>query len=269
MPASKKLALIPLLYRTTFFVLFVITTGLLFIVPGDLLYHCVRPAGSIPASARRTRIPVIIAFCGLTAFVAAFIYALRIWDGRRRLKAIGNRQRHEPVLVRNERLRAAGIVARCKPGAVEHEGTAPDGTRFETVVLELPNLLEASLLASAPRDIHNALIRQPWQGLREYLALLVAMGALLASPGVVGGFLGCYERARFGRNLSDGAEFEKLTKGAGEVLDSLRKEWDGESVERVLIVAAEMDGADSLVSESLRSGSESLRSSQSYRSDLS
>jgi hypothetical protein len=133
---------------------------------------------------------------------------------------------------------------------IEHPGWSPPTARdiqpklqYETVVTELPNLIEARALTLAPRDPHAPLQQQQHQhgqqpldpravalltrpecaGLREYLTCLTELDVLGPDmQEVVVEFLGRYEAARFsGRPLTAG-QFKDLMGLFAEVLRGMK-----------------------------------------------
>lgn len=127
-------------------------------------------------------------------------------------------------------------------GNVQHRGwTAPAQSRrdlqgdlqFDTVIAEVPNLIEARAVSLAPPDPHGLnnedgqvmsdslvvemLRRQEKMGLREYLTQLSFLKLVdLESSGHV--FLDRYERARFSGMSASEAEFKALMTAFAEVL---------------------------------------------------
>lgn len=121
-------------------------------------------------------------------------------------------------------------------GEIEHPGWAspnsPDlpNLQYNTVILELPNLIEAKALTLAPPDPRSAtnppmldaqavelLQRPPNAGLRDYLAHLNELGVLTPSP-ATSAFITMYEHARFSPRPISMARFRDLMHNFAEVL---------------------------------------------------
>ena len=121
-------------------------------------------------------------------------------------------------------------------GEIEHYGWAspnsPDlpNLQYSTVISELPNLIEAKALTLAPPDPEShtnpplldleavALLQKPASmGLRDYLAHLVDLGVLNASPLVLD-FVSMYEYARYSTRPISNARFRELMHAFAEIL---------------------------------------------------
>jgi hypothetical protein len=140
-------------------------------------------------------------------------------------------------------------------GEIEHPGWASPTShdlpnlQYDTVVTELPNLIEAKAITLAPADPHSdadppaldpdavALLQRPTSmGLREYLLYLTDLAVLAPLP-TTGEFLARYEAARYsGRPLSD-AQFRALMHLFAEVLHNMHP------LSRAAVLA-QYDGAD-------------------------
>ncbi|KAK6433687.1 hypothetical protein LTR95_010129 [Oleoguttula sp. CCFEE 5521] len=115
-------------------------------------------------------------------------------------------------------------------GVIEHAGwSAPTlaakgrqgGLQFETVIKELPNLIEAQAVSLAPLvmdeqgssipepAIVEVLMRHPKMAVREYLTQLSYFG-LVNPPAISSDFLSRYERARFSGKPASELQFEDL-----------------------------------------------------------
>ena len=133
-------------------------------------------------------------------------------------------------------------------GEVQHPGwTAPAQARgevlgnlqFETVIAELPNLIEARAVSLAPADpdpdasvfaetgqpaadpvVVEILKRQEKMGLREYLTQLSYLG-LINPPAIAHEFLLRYERARFGGLPSTETQFNNLMAVFAQLLEGM------------------------------------------------
>lgn len=124
-------------------------------------------------------------------------------------------------------------------GEIEHPGwsspTSPDlpNLQYETVVLELPNLIEAKALTLAPPDPDShadppvldpdavALLQRPESmGLREYLMHLTDLAVLAPLP-ATNEFLARYEAARFSARPLSNEQFRTLMHLFAEVLRNM------------------------------------------------
>ncbi|KAK4039155.1 hypothetical protein C8A01DRAFT_47360 [Parachaetomium inaequale] len=124
-------------------------------------------------------------------------------------------------------------------GEIEHPGWASPTShdlpnlQYDTVVSELPNLIEAKAITLAPPDPESnaeppaldpdavALLQRPESmGLREYLMYLTELAVLAPLP-TTGEFLARYEAARYsGRPLSN-AQFRGLMHLFAEILHNM------------------------------------------------
>ncbi|KAK4186106.1 hypothetical protein QBC35DRAFT_502057 [Podospora australis] len=133
------------------------------------------------------------------------------------------------------------VIPQHKPvwGEIEHPGwgspLSPDlpNLQYETVITELPNLIEAKALTLAPPDPESradpptldpdavVLLQRPeYMGLREYLTHLTDL-AVLAPLATTTEFLSKYEAARFsGRPLSN-EQFRHLMHLFAEILRNM------------------------------------------------
>lgn len=121
-------------------------------------------------------------------------------------------------------------------GKIEHPGwaspTSPDlpNLQYDSVILELPNLIEAKALTLAPPDPESktdpptldpnavALLQRPeHMGLREYLTLLTDLGVLAPLP-LTAEFLSKYEAARFAARPLSNDQFRHLMHLFAEIL---------------------------------------------------
>ena len=132
-------------------------------------------------------------------------------------------------------------MPRHKPvgGEIEHPGWASPlshdlpSLQYDTVVSELPNLIEAKAITLAPPDPDShvdppvldpdavALLQKPeFMGLREYLLYLTDLAVLAPLP-VTAKFLAAYEAARYsGRPLSND-QFRSLMHLFSDVLQNM------------------------------------------------
>lgn len=141
------------------------------------------------------------------------------------------------------------MLAQAPPpwGNVAHPGwSAPSSDdlpslEFDTVVKELPNIIEAKAVSLAPPDpafdfmalyqgevvpppdpqAVSALQRAPSATLRDYLGSLAALGVLLASESLIADFVTQYEHARFSSDATTEDEFRTLIDTFGAVLASV------------------------------------------------
>ncbi|KAL1836638.1 hypothetical protein VTJ49DRAFT_4825 [Mycothermus thermophilus] len=148
---------------------------------------------------------------------------------------------------------------------IEHPGWAPPtahdlpNLQYDTVIAELPNLIEAKALTLAPPDPHApqqrgqpppidpqavALLTRPdCAGLREYLALLTDLG-VLAPPlqEITADFLARYEAARFSGRPLTAAQFRELMALFSELLRGMQP------LSRAMLATQADDGSSASVS---------------------
>ncbi|KAK4228302.1 hypothetical protein QBC38DRAFT_475360 [Podospora fimiseda] len=124
-------------------------------------------------------------------------------------------------------------------GKIEHPGwaspTSPDlpNLQYDSVILELPNLIEAKALTLAPPDPEShteppsldpdavALLQRPdYMGLREYLTLLTDLAVLAPLPTTTE-FLAKYEAARFAARPLSNEQFRNLMHLFAEILRNM------------------------------------------------
>ena len=124
-------------------------------------------------------------------------------------------------------------------GDIEHPGwaspTSPDlpNLQYETVISELPNLIEAKALTLAPPDVMSeadppmldpdavALLQRPdSMGLREYLGRLTELSVLAPLP-LTGEFLAKFECARFSTRPVSNEQFRSLMHLFAEILRNM------------------------------------------------
>jgi hypothetical protein len=125
-------------------------------------------------------------------------------------------------------------------GEIEHLGWAspesPDlpNLQYSSVILELPNLIEAKALTLAPPDPTSqteppmldaeavGLLQRPLNiGLRGYLLHLADLGVLEASA-LITDFIVMYEDARFSTRMISNARFRELMHNFAEILRSMQ-----------------------------------------------
>ncbi|KAK3946447.1 hypothetical protein QBC46DRAFT_369803 [Diplogelasinospora grovesii] len=125
-------------------------------------------------------------------------------------------------------------------GEIEHPGwaspTSPDlpNLQYDTVILELSNLIEAKALTLAPPDPESrteppaldpeavALLQRPeGMGLREYLMHLTDLGVLVPSSTTTD-FIGRYESARFSTRPLPNDQFRSLMHLFAEILRNMQ-----------------------------------------------
>ncbi|KAK3684232.1 hypothetical protein B0T22DRAFT_412843, partial [Podospora appendiculata] len=121
-------------------------------------------------------------------------------------------------------------------GEIEHPGWASPtcvdlpNLQYDTVISELPNLIEAKALTLAPPDPDSQtdppmlepeavaiLQRLETMGIREYLAHLTELGVLAPSP-TTGDFITKYESARYSTQPLSNAQFRTLMQLFAEIL---------------------------------------------------
>lgn len=124
-------------------------------------------------------------------------------------------------------------------GEIEHPAWAPPTSHdmpslhYETVISELPHLIEAKALTLAPPDPYSEsdppsldpsavalLQRAEGTGLREYLVDLTDLAVLAPLP-TTAAFLATYERARFSPHPLTNAEFRTLMRLFADVLRNM------------------------------------------------
>ncbi|OTB08938.1 hypothetical protein M426DRAFT_18334 [Hypoxylon sp. CI-4A] len=125
-------------------------------------------------------------------------------------------------------------------GDVEHDGwgspSSPDlpNIHYNTVLSELPNLIEAKAVSQAPQDPGSitepptldadavALLRRsPNMGMRDYVVHLINTGVLPSSQNAFD-FLDSYEYARFSTHSLSNAHFRQLMHLFAELLRSMQ-----------------------------------------------
>ena len=132
-------------------------------------------------------------------------------------------------------------------GPASHD--VPD-LQFDTVVAELPNLIEAQAVSLAPQDENfkfvagtgsylqappnpvtvSQLQRRRCQGLRDYLSQLHALG-VLSSQEIIDSFLIQYEYARFSTHALPEDEFRELMALFSTLLSGLHRPGQGATLE--------------------------------------
>ena len=113
----------------------------------------------------------------------------------------------------------------------------PSSLQFETVVKELPDLIEAKAVSLAPTQVDEdstpenpslpdpaiveVLQRQPSMGMREYFGRLTILGMMKANSEVNKAFLAAYERARYAPPPVSAPDFRVLMNIFAEVLHEM------------------------------------------------
>ncbi|EED24345.1 sucrase/ferredoxin-like family protein, putative [Talaromyces stipitatus ATCC 10500] len=274
-----------ILNSTVYTILTVVLLVLTLLTPGDFIYQC-------RVNHRLTNIIIVTGVYVLTVLVGLLIYASRIYTNRTVLSGIpkawipvskGEVDRKVQKAVEEGLNRSAIIAFQARPrnvsdknsepvhdaelsitpdrppwGSVSHAGwSAPSsidfpGLRFESVIEELPHLIEAkavSLVPSKPprgfldssitEEEYDApdprlveLLQRPsTMGLREYIAHLTAFG-LINPPELRPEFLAIYERARFSSRPLFEDEFRALMQIFAEILRGM-KQLDYEYLEEI------------------------------------
>lgn len=264
-----------ILNSTVYFVLAIVLLALSLLTPGDFIYQC-------RVNSRLTNIFIVIGVYVLTVLLGLLIYASRIYTNRTALSGIpqawipvskGEVDKKVERIVEEGLNRSAIIAFQARPrnvldessepvhdaelsitverppwGAVSHAGwSAPSsidlpGLRYESVIAELPNLIEAkavSLVPSKPSRgfldptmngevdapdprLVELLQRPSTMGLREYIAHLTAFG-LINPPDLGAEFLVIYERARFSSRPLFDDEFRALMGIFAEILRGMKE----------------------------------------------
>ncbi|KAL2070053.1 hypothetical protein VTL71DRAFT_14733 [Oculimacula yallundae] len=146
-------------------------------------------------------------------------------------------------------------------GDISHNGwsspTSPDlpDLQYNTVIRELPHLIEAKAVSLAPADPDSSsnpplpdiravdLLQRPAaMGLREYIGQLVSLG-VIGSPVTATSFLTEYEYARFsGRYLSE-TQFRELMRHFAELLRSMK------ALSPEILTSLDIDGQESEIDD--------------------
>ncbi|CEJ61356.1 hypothetical protein PMG11_09891 [Penicillium brasilianum] len=252
------------LNSSSFFFLCLICFCLILLTPADAIYQCWE-------TKRLTNIFFIAGAYVITFILAILIYATRIYTNRTALAGIPKAWipvEKEDVnksvrrLVMQGLARSAVISYQARPrdisdeaesfsnykdllvnrdhppwGFVEHPGwsspASPDlpNLPYQTVIKELPNLIEAKAVSIAPADdsvanvadpfpdtrVVEALQRPASMGLRQYIRHLTDLGVIKSSE-LGADFLALYERARFSSHQLHEAEFRELMHLFAEIL---------------------------------------------------
>ncbi|KAJ5778059.1 hypothetical protein N7520_001305 [Penicillium odoratum] len=257
-----------------FFLLALILFGLILLTPVDAIYQCYE-------TNQLTDIFFITGAYVITFILAVLIYSTRIYTNRSTLAGIPKAWipvEKEDVsksvrrMVKEGLARSAVISYQARPrdisgevdsfqnyerllvdpkrppwGRVEHPGwsspASPDlpDLPYQTVIQELPNLIEAKAVSLAPPDVFFAgpdnfgpvddlgpqslpdmrvveVLRRPASmGLRQYIRHLTSLGAIEPS-GIGPDFLALYERARFSSHQLQEFEFRNLMQLFAEIL---------------------------------------------------
>ncbi|KAF2163233.1 hypothetical protein M409DRAFT_26277 [Zasmidium cellare ATCC 36951] len=149
-------------------------------------------------------------------------------------------------------------------GDVQHPGwSSPShqdsnktpGVQFDSVIAELPHLIEARAVSLAPSDptltpvegepqpadptVVEVLKRPATMGVREYLTKLAYLG-LVQSPEIGQRFLTQYERARFSGNPVRPKEFDNLMSAFAELLSEMT-ELDHAIIDEIRVQVSEKE----------------------------
>jgi hypothetical protein len=267
-----------ILNSTVYSILTIILLALTLLTPGDLIYQC-------RVNNRLTNIFIVTGVYILTVLLGLLIYASRIYTNRTALSGIpkawipvskGEVDKKVQRVVEEGLNRSAIIAFQARPrnvsdersepihdvelsvavdrppwGSVSHAGwSAPSsidlpGLRYESVIEELPHLIEAKAVSLVPakpslssrgfldpsiNEEQNApdprlveLLQRPsTMGLREYIAHLTAFG-LIDPPELGPEFLVIYERARFSSRPLFEDEFRALMGIFAEILRGMKE----------------------------------------------
>jgi len=280
-PATMPINLHRILYTTVFAFLCFVLFCLILLTPGDAIYQCYK-------THRLTNIFIITGAYIITFLLAALIYASRIYTNRSVLAGIpkawipvekadvGKSVRR---LVVEGLARSAIIAYQARPrdtsgeedgpsdykmlmvdrehppwGHISHPGwcspSSPDlpNLQFQSVIQELPHLIEAKAVSLAPPDLQlssshhfdpyaplsaaeeqsvpdprvvEILQRPATMGMREYLGHLTSLN-LINPPQLGAEFLAIYERARFSSHALHEDEFRTLMGIFAEILRGMR-----------------------------------------------
>ena len=263
-PTKMNPKLESFLNSSSFFFFSLICLGLICLTPADAIYQCW-------VTRRLTNIFFIAGAYVLTFVLAFLIYATRLYTNRTALAGIPKvwiPVEEEDVTKSVRRLvveglaRSAIIAYQACPrdttgeedsflnykdlaidpkhppwGSVEHPGwsspESPDlpNLPYRTVITELPNLIEAKAVSTAPAEntlpdgmdpfpdtrVVEVLQRPASMGLRQYVGHLANLG-VINSPGLEADFLALYERARFSSRPLHASEFRELMHLFAEIL---------------------------------------------------
>ncbi|KAJ5485512.1 hypothetical protein N7539_005500 [Penicillium diatomitis] len=255
------------LNSSSFFFFSLVCLCLILLTPADAIYQCW-------VTDRLTNIFFIAGAYVLTFILAALIYATRLYTNRTALAGIPKAWipiEEEDVTKSVRRLvvdglaRSAVITYQACPrdttgeensfsnyqdllvdperppwGSVEHPGwSSPKSTDlpdlpYRTVILELPDLIEAKAVSTAPADdtlpntmdpfpdmrAVEVLQRPPSMGVRQYLIHLGNLG-VITSPSLVVEFTSLYERARFSSHQLREPEFRELMRLFADILRAI------------------------------------------------
>lgn len=263
-----------ILNSTVYFILAIILLALSLLTPGDFIYQC-------RVNRRLTNIFIVTGVYVITVLLGLLIYASRIYTNRTALTGIpkawipvskGEVDKKVQRVVEEGLSRSAIIAFQARPrnvsdessepihdvelsiaadrppwGTVSHAGwSAPSSTdlpglRYESVIEELPHLIEAkavSLVPSKPakgfidpsmtRDdapdprLVELLQRPSTMGLREYIAHLTGFG-LINPPKLGPEFLVIYEQSRFSSRPLFEDEFRALMGIFAEILRGMKQ----------------------------------------------
>ncbi|EEA20291.1 hypothetical protein TMatcc_000278 [Talaromyces marneffei ATCC 18224] len=267
-----------ILNSTVYFTLAIVLLALSLLTPGDFIYQC-------HVNHRLTNIFIVAGVYVLTVLLGLLIYASRIYTNRTALSGIpkawipvakGEVDKKVQKEVEEGLNRSAIIAFQARPrnvsdessepihdaelsvaadrppwGAVSHAGwSAPSsvdfpGLRYESVIEELPHLIEAKAVSLVPAKpslssrgfldptitgeedapdprLVELLQRPSTMGLREYIAHLTGLG-LINPPELGPEFLAIYERARFSSRPLFEDEFRALMGIFAEILRGMKE----------------------------------------------
>lgn len=233
-------------YGSAYVLLHLVLVGLLLVTPSDAIGRSIH-------NAQNYNVWIVAVAAVAAVAVVGFVYAFRLYSNKTALASIpkawvpfgkGDVDNAVHRMVAAGLDRSAAVARRAQPsvdaaapgwGAIEHDGwtspLAPDvpNLHHDTVVLELPNLIEGKALALAlavdPRaadpDAAALLQRPPAMSLRGYMNRLADLGAVPAD-GTTAAFVVQYEHARFSDRPVTGARFRELMRLFAEVLRAMR-----------------------------------------------
>ncbi|KAL1965069.1 hypothetical protein VTN77DRAFT_6129 [Rasamsonia byssochlamydoides] len=275
--------LLRILSSTIYAVLNIILFCLTLLTPGDFIYQCYK-------NHRPTNIFIVTGAYIITVALALFFYASRIYTNRTVLSGIpkawipvetGDVGKSVRRLVVEGLARSAIIAYQARPrdlsdeaneprhdktlsvdrdrppwGVISHAGWSSPGSpdlpdlQYQSVILELPHLIEAKAVSLAPPDplysasnrlldpfaprppsaeqqsipdprVVEILQRPATMGLREYIGHLTALN-LINPPELGQDFLAIYERARFSSHPLHEDEFRTLMGIFAEILRGMK-----------------------------------------------
>lgn len=224
-------------YRLAYALLYLVLAALLLVTPGDAIERSRR-------NDQGYNIWIVAISYLVTVVIVCFVYLMRLYINKTALAAIPrsyvpigkgdfNEDMYRTVAAGLDR--SAAIALEARPGQrdgqqIEHAGWASPSwsdmpsLEYASVLLELPNLLEAkalALAAASPAARPRLLLRQPTMTMRSYLDRLLDLGVVAADEHL-SDFLARYEEARFAKQPLSNARFRQLTHLFAEILRQMR-----------------------------------------------